>query len=96
MGKDEYRSKAWKDKHGVEHLVMHFNVTTLLYYMHFVFFFLLCSTSSGGSLTSVAGGLQVEGHIDRGVVNAHLVRRPGEREYAYQYLFLDVSGPLLS
>ncbi|RPB07458.1 TIM21-domain-containing protein [Morchella conica CCBAS932] len=52
-------SKTWKDKYGVEHLVMHFNV---------------------------------EGHIDRGVVNAHLVKRPGEGEYTYQYLFLEVSG----
>ncbi|KAH0608632.1 uncharacterized protein H6S33_001766 [Morchella sextelata] len=38
------------------------------------------------------GPLQVEGHIDRGVVNAHLVKRPGESEYAYQYLFLVVPG----
>lgn len=31
MGMGGYRSKTWKDKYGVEHLVMHFNVTTLHY-----------------------------------------------------------------
>lgn len=48
--------------------------------------------AGGGPLRAI----QVEGHIDRGVVNAHLVKRPGEGEYTYQYLFLEVSGSLLS
>lgn len=37
---------------------------------------------------------QVEGDIDKGVVNAHLVKRPGEHNYEYRYLFLDVAGAL--
>lgn len=39
-------------------------------------------------------GEQVEGDIDKGVVNAHLVKRPGEHNYEYRYLFLDVAGTL--
>lgn len=37
---------------------------------------------------------QVEGDIDKGVVNAHLVKLPGEHNYQYRYLFLDVAGAL--
>jgi hypothetical protein len=35
--------------------------------------------------------LQVEGDLDRGVVNLHLIRKPGQA-YEYQYLYLDVAG----
>ncbi|RPB03637.1 TIM21-domain-containing protein [Choiromyces venosus 120613-1] len=52
-------SSIRKDRHGIEHLIMHFNV---------------------------------EGTIDKGVVNAHLTKRPGESNYEYKYLFLDVPG----
>ncbi|KAF8248354.1 mitochondrial import inner membrane translocase, subunit Tim21, partial [Wilcoxina mikolae CBS 423.85] len=34
----------------------------------------------------------VEGDLDKGVVNLHLIKRPGQREYEYKYLFLDVAG----
>ncbi|RPA87554.1 import inner membrane translocase subunit tim-21 [Ascobolus immersus RN42] len=34
----------------------------------------------------------VEGDIDSGVINAHLVRNPGESQYDYQYLRLDQKG----
>ncbi|QSZ33119.1 hypothetical protein DSL72_002705 [Monilinia vaccinii-corymbosi] len=52
-------SNVTKDRRGVEHLVMHFNV---------------------------------EGPLNRGVVNLHMVRRPPETEFVYKYLFLDVKG----
>ncbi|PUU79083.1 TIM21-domain-containing protein [Tuber borchii] len=52
-------SSIRKDKHGIEHLIMHFNV---------------------------------EGTVGKGVVNAHLTKRPGESQYEYKYLFLDVPG----
>lgn len=34
----------------------------------------------------------VEGDLDKGVVNLHLIKRPGDQEYEYKYLFLDVPG----
>lgn len=37
---------------------------------------------------------QVEGDIDKGVVSAHLVKLPGEHNYKYRYLYLDVAGAL--
>ncbi|PWW71725.1 TIM21-domain-containing protein [Tuber magnatum] len=52
-------SSIRKDKHGIKHLIMHFNV---------------------------------EGTVDKGVVKAHLTKRPGEPNYEYKYLFLDVPG----
>lgn len=36
--------------------------------------------------------LQVEGPLDYGVVNVHLVKRPGQDEFEYKYLALDVKG----
>jgi len=35
---------------------------------------------------------QVEGDVDRGVVQLHLVKRPGQDDYDYKYLYLDVKG----
>ncbi|TGO08153.1 hypothetical protein BTUL_0223g00090 [Botrytis tulipae] len=52
-------SNISKDRRGVEHLVMHFNV---------------------------------EGPLNQGVVNLHMVKRPSESEFVYKYLFLDVKG----
>ncbi|KAG0636022.1 TIM21-domain-containing protein [Tuber brumale] len=52
-------SSIRKDKHGIDHLIMHFNV---------------------------------EGTVDKGVVKAHLTKRPGESNYEYKYLFLQVPG----
>ncbi len=34
----------------------------------------------------------VEGPLNKGVVNLHLVRRAGQGEYQYRYLYLDVPG----
>ncbi|KAF8416980.1 TIM21-domain-containing protein [Tirmania nivea] len=34
----------------------------------------------------------VEGDVDRGVVQLHLVKRPGQDDYDYKYLYLDVKG----
>ncbi|KAI9651316.1 mitochondrial import inner membrane translocase subunit tim21 [Ciborinia camelliae] len=34
----------------------------------------------------------VEGPLNHGVVNLHMVRRPSESEFVYKYLFLDVKG----
>lgn len=39
---------------------------------------------------------QVEGDVDKGVVQLHLVKRPGQEDYDYKYLFLDVQGILYS
>jgi len=50
---------------------------------------LMSDPDSNISLTDV---LQVEGTVDKGVVNAHLTKRPGESKYEYKYLFLDVPG----
>ncbi|KAM0124190.1 hypothetical protein ACHAO1_011107 [Botrytis cinerea] len=52
-------SNISKDRRGVEHMVMHFNV---------------------------------EGPLNKGVVNLHMVKRPSESEFVYKYLFLDVKG----
>ncbi|PQE33195.1 Mitochondrial import inner membrane translocase subunit tim21 protein [Rutstroemia sp. NJR-2017a WRK4] len=52
-------SNITKDKRGVEHLVMHFNV---------------------------------EGPLNKGVVNLHMVKHPSDSEFFYRYLFLDVKG----
>jgi len=50
---------------------------------------LLSDLGSNLSLTDV---LQVEGTVGKGVVNAHLTKRPGESKYEYKYLFLDIPG----
>lgn len=34
----------------------------------------------------------VEGPHAAGVANLHLVRRPGQSEFAYQYFYVDVPG----
>lgn len=34
----------------------------------------------------------VEGPLDKGVVNLHMAKRPSESEFAYKYLMLDVKG----
>ena len=35
---------------------------------------------------------QVEGDLDKGVVHLHLLRRPGQSDYEYRHLYLDVAG----
>ncbi|KAI9840368.1 MAG: mitochondrial import inner membrane translocase subunit tim21 [Sclerophora amabilis] len=52
-------SRVEKDRSGLEHLFMHFNV---------------------------------EGPLDKGVVNIHMTRRASNDEYEYKYLALDVKG----
>lgn len=34
----------------------------------------------------------VEGPLDTGIVNVHMVKRPSESEFLYKYLTLDVKG----
>lgn len=34
----------------------------------------------------------VEGPLNKGVVNLHMVKHPSENEFFYRYLFLDVKG----
>jgi import inner membrane translocase subunit TIM21 len=36
--------------------------------------------------------LQVEGPLNKGVVNMHMVKPPSESEFIYKYLFLDIKG----
>lgn len=48
--------------------------------------------SDPDSNISLTDALQVEGTVGKGVVNAHLTKRPGESQYGYKYLFLDVPG----
>ena len=36
--------------------------------------------------------LQVEGPLNKGVVNMHMVKLPSESEFIYKYLALDVKG----
>jgi len=57
----------------------------------------LCSVFSVRALpvcvqADVTSRPQVEGDLDQGVVNLHLVKRPGQKEYEYKYLYLDVAG----
>lgn len=34
----------------------------------------------------------VEGDLEKGTVHLHCAKRPGEDEYEYRYLYLDVPG----
>ncbi|KAI9865140.1 MAG: mitochondrial import inner membrane translocase subunit tim21 [Trichoglossum hirsutum] len=52
-------SSIQKDRTGIDHLLMHFNV---------------------------------EGPLNRGVVNLHMTKRPDQSEFDYKYLFLEVKG----
>ena len=36
--------------------------------------------------------MQVEGPLNKGVVNLHMTKRPSENEFVYKYLALDVKG----
>ena len=36
--------------------------------------------------------MQVEGPLNKGVVNLHMMKRPSENEFVYKYLVLDVKG----
>jgi len=73
------RSTVRVDRHGVEHFFMQFNVCPPL--------------STGiGSVGELTVWGQVEGDVDKGVVQLHLVKRPGQDDYDYQYFFLDVKG----
>jgi len=36
--------------------------------------------------------VQVQGPLNKGVVNMHMVKNPSESEFIYRYLFLDVPG----
>lgn len=39
-----------------------------------------------------ADGSQVDGPLQNGVAHLHMVKRRGESDYEYKYLFLDVKG----
>ena len=41
---------------------------------------------------SSADSKQVEGPLNRGVVNLHMTRHPKEGDFEYKYLYLDVNG----
>lgn len=45
-----------------------------------------------GSVSLLTLWGQVEGDVDKGVVRLHLVKRPGQDDYDYKYLYLDVKG----
>jgi import inner membrane translocase subunit TIM21 len=34
----------------------------------------------------------MEGPLNKGVVNLHMIKRPSDGEFVYKYLFLDVKG----
>jgi len=34
----------------------------------------------------------MEGPLDKGVVNLHMIKRPSDSEFIYKYLALDVKG----
>ena len=36
--------------------------------------------------------VKVEGPLRAGVVNLHLVKKPGQSDFQYKYLMLDVKG----
>jgi import inner membrane translocase subunit TIM21 len=36
--------------------------------------------------------MQVEGPLDKGVVNMHMIKKPSNSEFVYKYLALDVKG----
>jgi import inner membrane translocase subunit TIM21 len=36
--------------------------------------------------------MQVEGPLDKGVVNMHMIKKPSDSEFVYKYLALDVKG----
>jgi len=36
--------------------------------------------------------LQMEGPLNKGVVNLHMVKKASENEFVYKYLFLNVKG----
>lgn len=69
-----------KDKAGTEHFYMHFNVRTGV-----------GSLVTRGHATNI---VQVEGPKNKGTVNLHLIKRPGESDFSYQTLALDIKGKL--
>jgi mitochondrial import inner membrane translocase subunit TIM21 len=48
---------------------------------------LLCSHT-----LAKTNNLQVEGPLDKGVVNMHMTKKASEGEFVYKYLALDVKG----
>lgn len=74
------RSTLRKDGTGTEHWLMHFYVIN-----RFV----------NKRSCSVLTYDQVEGSSRSGVVNLHLTKRPGQTEFEYKYLTLDVKGDLI-
>ncbi len=44
------------------------------------------------SIRAMTNDPQVEGPVNRGVVNMHMIKRPSDSEFAYKYLALDVKG----
>ena len=53
--------------------------------MHFNVGFLFNSYAS-------TNNIQVEGPLDKGVVNLHMTKRTSDSEFVYKYLVLDVKG----
>jgi len=45
-----------------------------------------------GYTSSKTDDLQVEGPLNRGVVNLHMIKKPSDSEFVYKYLALDVKG----
>lgn len=39
-----------------------------------------------------ANSTQIEGPLNKGVVNMHLIRRAGQHDYDYRYFYVDVRG----
>ncbi len=44
------------------------------------------------SVVDLLTSFQVEGPLNTGVVNLHMVKRPGQDGFEYKYLALDVKG----
>lgn len=71
------RSTISKDRTGVEHLQMHFNVR---------------GSSLTWRMLNMLRILQVEGPLNKGVVRLHMTKRLGQKEFEYRYLMVDVAG----
>lgn len=58
--------------------------------------FNVCSTWTATFRTSTESRanseVQVEGPRNKGVVNLHMIKGPGQNEFQYKYLFLNVKG----
>jgi import inner membrane translocase subunit TIM21 len=71
-----HRSTETMDAQGNQHLKMHFYVS-------------LSEPWPWHIHTYIS---QVEGPLANGVVQCHMVKHPGQSDYEYKYLFVDVKG----